>query len=248
MKNNRDASVVLVLLEWQSLPLQSSLPAPPPAHISQGQVETFKILSADSNVNSRAFASAHPLHDDYIVCFSRRERRSPRYDIFCQEFENLRSGTPAALSPEFLALRARDADATKHIYIPYLFERSEGFGMVFTARGTKELATDEWIGLAESANGRDWAVTVPRAFEASLDWEANDVENFGLLRHDGRLWMNYESTGPTGLRSNRSIGIAYSLDHGKSWERAATKPALTGGVYCAGFFVHEDSVYLIAAA
>lgn len=73
--------------------------------------------------------------------------------------------------------------------------------MVFTARGSPELEEDEWVGLAETSNGREWKVTVPRAFDAGEPWEANDVENFGLLLHNGVLWMNFKSRGPSGLES-----------------------------------------------
>lgn len=182
------------------------------------------------------------------MCFSRQEGHAAQYQVFCQFFENLRFGIPSPRGPEFLALRAADADASIHVYIPYLFPRNGGFGMMFTARGSKKLDTDEWIGLAESSNGTDWTVRIPRAFEASLAWEANDVENFGLLEYDQVLWMNYESTGPSGLEADRAIGIAYSTDLGETWTRVQDEPSLTGGVYCAGFFVWQSEVYLIASA
>jgi hypothetical protein len=200
-------------------------------------------------VNSRAFASAYPLeNNNYIVCFSRRETLAMQYEIYCQEFQNLRRGTPSPLNSEFLALSLGDANAESHVYIPYLFETPKGFGMIFTARGTRQLETYEWVGLAESSDARNWQVTVPQAFQPRLSWEANQVENFGLLLHDGLLWMNYESVGPSGLQADRAIGIAWSDDWGKSWTRVKNQPSLSGGVYCAGFFVWEKKVYLIASA
>jgi hypothetical protein len=152
------------------------------------------------------------------------------------------------VGPEILALQPEDANATEHVYIPYLFKANNRLRFIFTARGNTLSKQDEWIGLAESKDGFNWTVIAPKVFEAALPWEANSVENFGLLLHKGTLWMNYESKGPLNSLAERSLGIAYSADSGRSWNRISTQPSISGGVYCAGFFTWRESVYLIASA
>lgn len=206
------------------------------------------LLTGDEEVNSRAFASAIPIEDGHLVCFSRREAESGEYEIWCQKFSSLLNEGPGPISEEFPVIRAANVGASLHAYVPYLYLTDSGASMLFTARGVPDAPDEEWVALAESKDLRSWEVVEPRVLTGRGGWESNSVENFGVILFQGSLWMNYESTGSSGRESERSIGIASSKDDGVTWERIGDKPSITGGVYCAGFFQYEGQVYLIASS
>ena len=213
-----------------------------------GRTKPATLLTGSKEVDSRAFASAIPIEDGHLVCFSRREAESGKYEIWCQEFTSLFQEGPRPISKEFPVIRAADVGASLHAYVPYLYLSESGASMLFTARGLPDAPDEEWVALAQSQDLRSWEVVEPRALTGQGGWESNSVENFGVILFRGSLWMNYESTGPTGRESERSIGIASSSDSGVTWERVGDNPSITGGVYCAGFFQYEGQVYLIASA
>jgi hypothetical protein len=202
-----------------------------------------EVLGIDRGVNARGFASI--IHDNsgFKMYFIERSRRDNEFTINLRQSDTL-SGLSNAKSE--MLFGSKQANVETQVWMPYVFKANKKYYMYFTAR-SGDRTTDNYIEnirMAISDDGLKWSILRKPVLEPKLKWEGNEVENWGIIKHNDTYYMSYESRGPSRLQDNRSIGIAYSKNLFE-WKRFQDVPHVTESEYCSSFFRVGKYIYHI---
>ena len=199
-----------------------------------------EILGLENKVVNRSFSSVVKEKDHFIIYYTNasRNNKSTLRRRKAKKLEDLK------FAKSILLFSSEEVNSDQ-IWMPYVFKNGDNYFMIFTSRlGNKELENHrEDVRLAKSKDGVKWDIVQKPILSPELDWEGNEVENWGVIKIGDTFFMSYESRGDDKL--TRAIGIAYSTDL-INWQRLSKDPILYQNyVYCSAFFKSGEYVYHI---